>query len=339
MRGICTNASRAVPGSIVAVWLLAVLGCGSSSSNQSPGKDAGSPPADATVSDDGSTADGGPGSDGSAPGCDGPCNAPPAGLLDPDYTTTWNPGILADTPTGNPLGPDGLPVRTTTCASVPVQSGDATSAIQSALDGLQRARTRSCCSPPARTACRRRSHVPSGVVLRGAGSDAASGTILVSTNGGPVLSIGTTAGHRLLRRLRFDSAAQPLLTQDATKETSTVTVASAAGFVAGDLALVDQADTAEVSEGDCTLSSSALANYGVSERVEIAAVSGNTLTLTTPLHWTFKTAQKAQISRVGAAADEVGGHREPARPGRPPRRLPGAERGRHRRLERRLLAG
>ena len=55
------------------------------------------------------------------------------GLLDPDNTTTWNPGILADTPTGKPLGPDGLPVRTTTCASVPAQSGDATPAIKSAL--------------------------------------------------------------------------------------------------------------------------------------------------------------------------------------------------------------
>src|SRR6185437_3885192 len=31
----------------------------------------------------------------------GPCNDAPAGLLNPDYTTTWNPGILADTPTGN----------------------------------------------------------------------------------------------------------------------------------------------------------------------------------------------------------------------------------------------
>ena len=190
MRGICTNASRAVAGSIVAVWLLAVLGCGSSSSNQSPGKDAGSPPADATVSDDGSTADGGPGSDGSAPGCDGPCNAPPAGLLDPAYTTTWNPGILADTPTGNPLGPDGLPVRTTTCASVPLQTGDATSAIQGALNGcsgknqvvLLAAGTYSVSATIA---------VPSGVVLRGAGSDTASGTILLATSGGPVVSIGT----------------------------------------------------------------------------------------------------------------------------------------------------
>ena len=33
---------------------------------------------------------------------------------------------------------------------------------------------------------------------------------------------------------------------------TTVTVASASGFKAGDLALVDQADTSEISEGDCS---------------------------------------------------------------------------------------
>jgi hypothetical protein len=78
-------------------------------------------------------------------------------------------------------------------------------------------------------------------------------------------------------------------------------VASTSGFSAGDLALVDQSDDADVSEGDCTTIFKRTANYGVSERVEIAAVSGTKLTLTTPLHWTFKTAQKAQISRVTPA--------------------------------------
>ena len=41
----------------------------------------------------------------------------PTGLLNPDYTTTWNPGILADTQLDMALGADGLPVRTTVCAS------------------------------------------------------------------------------------------------------------------------------------------------------------------------------------------------------------------------------
>ena len=43
--------------------------------------------------------------------------AVPTGLLDPDITTTWNPGILADTQLNMPLGADGLPVRTTVCAN------------------------------------------------------------------------------------------------------------------------------------------------------------------------------------------------------------------------------
>jgi hypothetical protein len=35
-------------------------------------------------------------------------------------------------------------------------------------------------------------------------------------------------------------------------ETTSVMVASATGFAAGDLALIDPQDTSEVSEGDCT---------------------------------------------------------------------------------------
>jgi len=149
--------------------------------------------------------------------------------------------------------------------------------------------------------------VPGSVVLRGAGSDAATGTLLVSTKGGPVVAIGTTRDTVCYQGGTFDSAAQPLLTQDATKETAAVTVASTAGFVAGDLALIDQQDDAEVSEGDCTTIFKRTANYGVSERVEVSAVSGSTLTLTTPLHWTFKTAQSAQISRVSAKPVEWAG--------------------------------
>jgi hypothetical protein len=253
------------------------------------GGDSGSPP-------DGSSGDGfPPGADLATPKCDGPCNQPPAGLLDPDFTTTWNPGILADTPTGNALGPDGLPVRTATCASVPAQSGDAHAAIQNALDGCQgkhqvvqlAAGTYNVSSTI---------NVPSGVVLRGAGSDT-GGTAIVG-GGGAVITIGTML-DTVCYDSGFDGAAKPLLTADAPKETSTLTVASAAGFAAGDLALVDQADSAEVSEGDCTSIFKRVANHGESERVEIASVSGNTITLRTPLHWTFKTSQQARVSRVG----------------------------------------
>jgi hypothetical protein len=238
--------------------------------------------------------------------CDGPCNQVPAGLLDPDYTTTWNPGILSDTATNAPLGNDGLPVRTTVCASVPAQGGDATTAIQSALDGCKGKNQVVSLAAGTYTVSKTIT-VPSGVVLRGAGSDGSAATTIVSTSGGPVLQIGTMLDTVCYDGSGFASASKPLLSQDATKETTSVNVASATGFAAGDLALVDQQDTSEVSEGDCTTIFKRVANFGVSERVEIASVNGTTLTLTTPLHWTFKTSQSARVSKVAQPATKWAG--------------------------------
>src|SRR5580692_12519228 len=166
-----------------------VAACGSKGSSgagpgggSTPGASSGAG-AGATSSSAGSGSAGSTGS-GGGQSCDGgPCDVAPPGLLDPDYTTTWNPGILADTPTGQPLGPDGLPVRTTTCATVPVQSGDATAAIQAALNGCQ-GKNQVVALAAGTYTVSSTIQVPGGVVLRGAGSDAATGTIIVSTKGG-----------------------------------------------------------------------------------------------------------------------------------------------------------
>jgi hypothetical protein len=257
------------------------------------------------VSGSGTGSSGSASASGGSGSASGSGNTVPPGLLNPDYTTTWNPGILADTPTSNPLGPDGLPVRATTCASVPMQPGDAASAIQNALNGCQ-GKNQVVMLAAGKYSVSSAIHVPSGVVLRGAGSDAASGTIIVSTHGGPVLSIGTMQDAVCSDGSGFDPTAQPLLSNDATKETATVAVSGASGFVAGDLALIDEQDTSEVSEGDCTFFKRT-ANYGLSERVEISAVSGTTLNLTTPLHWTFKKSQNARISKVSAPATKWAG--------------------------------
>ncbi len=276
-------------------------GSSGSSSGASSGASSGS--SSGTASGSGSGASGSGGSGGQS--CDGgACNNVPSGLLDADYTTTWNPGIVADTATGNPLGSDGLPVRTTQCASVPAQSGDAASAIQSALNGCQ-GKQQVVMLAAGKYSVGSTLNVPSGVVLRGAGSDVSTGTVIVSTHGGPALAIGT-AQDQICYQSAFDSSAQPSLAQDAAKETATLTVSSATGFHAGDLALVDEQDTSEVSQGDCTYFKRTSA-HSLSERVEIKGVSGNTLTLTTPLHWTFKTAQGAKVSRVSAAAVEWAG--------------------------------
>jgi hypothetical protein len=260
---------------LVAAGVLGACGSHGSSTGSTSGSGASassSTSGSATSSSSGSG--GGTGGDGSCDG--GPCDVAPAGLLDPDYTTTWNPGILADTPTGAALGPDGLPVRNTICASVPAQGGDATAAIQGALNGCAGKHQVVALAAGTYTVSAT-IQVPGGVVLRGAGADAASGTVVVSTQGGPVLAIGTTQ-DTVCYDSAFDASAKPLLAQDAMKETATLSVASAAGFQAGDLALVDQMDDAEVNEGDCTFFKR-IAGYGVSERVEIASVSGSTLTL------------------------------------------------------------
>jgi hypothetical protein len=305
-----------------AVALFAACGSNDSGQTTGSGQDGGSGSGSGASSSSGSAGSGPEGGSGSSSGgassgsssggigpgqtCDGgSCDSAPAGLLDPDYTTKWNPGILADTPTGKPLGSDGLPVRTTTCASVPAQSGDATSAIKSALTSCA-GKNQVVLLAAGKYSVSATINVPSGVVLRGAGSDAATGTTIVNTKGGPVLSIGTTQDSTCYNG-GFDSSAQPTLTQDATKETATLSVSSSAGFAAGDLALIDQADDSEVTEGDCTSVFKRKANYGVSERVEVSAVSGNTITLTTPLHWTFKASQTATLSKVSAAPTKWAG--------------------------------
>jgi hypothetical protein len=253
----------------------------------------------------GTTAVGRPASnEGIAHACHGgACNTVPPGLLDPDYTTKWNPGILSDT-TGAALGSDNLPVRGTTCASVPAQGGDATSAIQSALTGCA-GKNQVVALAAGKYTVSSTITVPSGAVLRGAGSDVAGGTIIARVNGGPVLALGATR-DQICYGGAFDSSAQPLLTSDAMKETSSVAVASTSNFEVGDLALIDQKNDSDVSEGDCTYFKRA-PGYALSERVEIAATSGNTLTLTTPLHSTFKVAQSARISRVSTAATKWAG--------------------------------
>jgi hypothetical protein len=216
-------------------------------------------------------------------------------LLNPDITTTWNPGILADTQLNLPLGNDGLPVRTTVCAT-PKPGDDLKAAISACPEGqvVQLAAGTYTTSSTIT--------ITKGVVLRGAGSNgaAAGGTSIVRTGGGSVIWIGVGQDQACATNSSFTSAYA--LTQNAVKETNTVYVGTnAANFSAGDIALIDQVDDATVQEGDCTFFKR-VDKRSVSERVEVSAVdtAKGTLTLTMPLHWTFQSASPylAQVARV-----------------------------------------
>jgi hypothetical protein len=213
--------------------------------------------------------------------------------------TEWNPGILADVPTGQPLGADGLPQRTTKCATV-APGGN----IQAAIDACPAGQVVQLAAGTFTVSAT--INVKSGVVLRGAGSQAGSaGTTIVRSGGGSVLSIGTAQDQTCKGGTTYP------LAQDGAKESRTVTVGSAAAsFKAGQLALVDIVDDATVQEGDCQYFKR-VDHRSVTQRVEIVSVdtAGGTLTLGSPLHWDFKSASPylAQITPVTQATTEWAG--------------------------------
>jgi hypothetical protein len=247
----------------------AVFGCSSSESGSSPNGAGGSQACDG-----------------------GACNAASTGIIDPNITTAWQPGILADQQLNLPLGADGLPVRITVCAS-PAPGANLNAAIAACPEGqvVQLAAGTYTVSSVVT--------LNKGVVLRGAGSQGAAkgGTTLVKKGGGSVLAIGSSADQACYARAYSAGFA---LTEDALKETKTVRVGTnASRFSVGDLALLDEADAAPINQGDCQYFKR-VDGRSLSQRVEIASVdaAGGTLTLTTPLHWTFRSARTAQIARL-----------------------------------------
>ena len=233
----------------------------------------------------------------------------PPGLLDPDNTTTWNPGILADTAMNQPLGADGLPVRTTLChASTTSEAAK----LQSILDGCAAGTVVELASGtytvPATI------YVPSGVVLRGQGSTGSAATIIALASGasGPVLAIGPKDlfDQACYNNSNYTSVLANL-TSDATKEQTQVSIAAKdTSFAAGDVALLDQVDdTSLISAGDSDGAFSRKAGRVLSQRVEVVLVdtTAGLLTLASPLHWTFKKSLQAQIVKANSPVTKWAG--------------------------------
>ena len=226
-------------------------------------------------------------------------STPPTALVAPSRVTAWNPGILNDAQLGLPLGPDGLPHRTTICATLS-PGADIQAAINQCPEGQVvqlGAGTFSISSTVTLT---------KGVVLRGAGSNGApTGTSIIKIGGGTVLAIGTDRDSTCYGGTSY------LLLQDAPKESTTLSVGSAAShFAASQLALVDIVDDAAIDQGNCPYFKR-VSGRSVSQRVEIQSVdaANGTLILSAPLHWGLKSAAPylAQITPVTASTTRWAG--------------------------------
>lgn len=227
---------------------------------------------------------------------------PPDGTTDviaADRRTRWNPGITSDGQLGLPLGADGVPQRTTICATVS-PGGD----IQGAVDACPAGQVVQLAAGSFTVSTT--ITLTNGVVLRGAGSQGApGGTTIVRTGGGSVLAIGSDQDSTCYGGTGYPLAA------DGAKDATTLAVGSAAAsFRVGDLALVDAVDDATIQQGDCSYFKR-VSGRSASQRVEVTAVdtAGGILTLGSPLHWKFPAASPylGQITRVTRATTRWAG--------------------------------
>lgn len=221
------------------------------------------------------------------------------GIVPPDRATTWSPGILADGQLGLPLGGDGVPQRTTVCATLSPGND-----IQAAIDACPSGQVVQL--DPGTFTVASTITITQGVVLRGSGYQGApAGTTIVKSGGGTVIAIGTARDSTCYGGTGY------ALTQDGATGSSTLSVGSAsANLAAGDLALVDAVDDATIQQGDCTYFKR-VSGRSASQRVEVQAVDGATgsLALTSPLHWTFRsgTPYQAQVTRAAGAPTKWAG--------------------------------
>jgi hypothetical protein len=202
----------------------------------------------------------------------------------------------------------GIPSRTAICANLSPSGGDDTQAIQDALNACPAEQVVQLGSGTFQISGNGLEINRSNVVLRGNGPDA---TRLVKSAGTqyPVVIIGK----------RWFKYTQPVeLAADGRAGAYRVTMASNPGYKVGEIVTIDAlTDPAVTYWGDPKRSGSAaepikpnpargwFCEYDrpTGQVVEIAAVTGNELTLSTPLHLDFMTARKAHIVRFAAETD------------------------------------
>jgi hypothetical protein len=223
-----------------------------------------------------------------------PVSAAARGLIPADRLTNWNPGL-------NAVG--GIPNRTTLCTTLSPKGGDDTSNIQAALDVCPRNQVVKLGPGTFHVSGEGLSITRSNMVLRGSGP---SETRLVKSGEGmPVIIVG-------LRWFKYTAPVK--LTADARKGQSSCTVANNPGFKVGEIVYLNQLSDDARSDsvppvrkvywgthakpGGPERGWSGEYNRPIGQTLEVASVSGNTVTFNTPFHLDFETALGAHIVRL-----------------------------------------
>jgi hypothetical protein len=206
-----------------------------------------------------------------------------ADIIPTERVTDWNPGI-----------PGGIPNYPITQNAVTDHGAagdgvqDDTAEIQACLNSLN---LNEACYLPAGTYRVSGSSIdiPEGRSLKGAGI---SSTIIrgPQPDNSGIIHLGS-GGY----------STSTVLVSDAQNDDRIITVSSAAGFSVGDYIRLDETNDDTIVDPDCPAwasPGSSRDNRCKAQITKIAAINGNTLTLDTPIHHSFRTSFSAGITKI-----------------------------------------
>jgi hypothetical protein len=220
--------------------------------------------------------------------------------IPPDRMTAWNPGLSS-------VG--GIPNRTTICKTLSPRGGtlDDTAAIQSALNTCPANQVVKLNAGTFRISDPGIDFTTSNVTLRGSGAGV---TILSqrSTAQQGVIAMGTRW---------YEWMSPKAFTTDGVKETNSVTLANTTGLTVGQLVHVNETYDSSLVYFNPTQQNGDYQGWGegrkgpraqsrpVGQAMEIASISGNTVTFTTSFHINFRVDHAAHLVQISDGTQVV----------------------------------
>ena len=211
--------------------------------------------------------------------------------------TKWQPGVTYN---------GGIPNRTTSCATLKPSGGDDAPAIQKAVDNCPAEQVVNLAAGTFHFNSDGVFVTRSNITIRGAGPGK---TIISTTQDISIIFVGT---------LWYTWVKQTAFTADAVKGQYSVTLASNPGLTPGEIVHVnetydsaltwynmDQGQNGDYQGWGEGRKGPQAQSRPIGQAMEVASISGNTVTFTTPFHITFRTSHAAHLARLGDNGDTV----------------------------------